>query len=152
MNSRGISRLRFAIVVALSVIVWSDAAFASFLCPHSSGCETMPMAGTTQPGTGDAAAEHASSAAHAMPCCPIEAESTITCDASAMNCCLWHHSDKDTSAVLFASDQPGPKQLVAVLPAPTPDGAAIAHRPLPSCTTDLCYPKAVSQKKTDLRI
>ncbi len=152
MNSRGISPLRFAIILALSVLVWSDAAFASFLCPHSAGCQDE-MAGMTEPGTPDAAVEETSSAAHAMPCCPINSESTFSCDASAMNCCLWHHRDTDPSAILFASDQPRPKQFVALAPAAAPAVAATAaHGPVPFCTIDLAYTQPVSQKKTDLRI
>jgi hypothetical protein len=152
MNSRGTSRLRFAIILALSLIVWSDAAFASFLCPHSSGCQ-HEMAGMTEPGAQDAAPEQTSSAPPAMPCCPVEADTTVGCDTSAMNCCAWHHPDKDSSAVLFASDQPRPKQLVALLPAAAPAVAAVApHGPVPFSAIDLGYTKPVSQKKADLRI
>jgi hypothetical protein len=142
-----ISRLRAAIFMALAVVVWSDAALASFVCPHMSGCEHgMPM--PVQRGTG---ADQ--TAAGAMPCCPMNSDSSFDCGVSAMECCAWHHSDSSVSAILFSSDQPRPKQLVAVLPVDAPDATPLtAHASAPGLAGDLPYIKPVPQKKTDLRI
>src|ERR1700750_1029299 len=102
MFSSRIPRLRAAIILALAVIVWSDAAFASFVCPHMSGCEHgMPASADPSP------AEKV--AVQTTPCCPVNSETTMECDVSAMECCAWHHNDSDVSAILFASDNPRPK-------------------------------------------
>ena len=141
------SRLRAAIILAVALFVWSDAALASFVCPHLSGCEHgMPAMAHSHADAVDAAVE-------AMPCCPVEPEAAMDCDASAMECCAWHHSDSDVSAVLFASDQPHPKYIAAVLPvavSAAPPLMARAH--VPGLADDLAYAKPVAQKKTDLRI
>ena len=139
--------LRVAIILALTLVVSSDAALASFVCPHMSGCEHgMPAADDSK-----TAIEFHSTAA--MPCCPVKPEVSMQCDASAMECCAWHHSNSDVTAVLFASDQPHPKQLVAALVAATTAAPALAARPHTSgVAVDLAYVKPVTQKKTDLRI
>lgn len=147
MPSSRIARLRAAIILALALFVWSDAALASLVCPHMSGCEHgMPASGDSQ-----AAADNAT--AEAMPCCPVKPEASMECGGSAMECCAWHHRDSDVSAILFASDQPRPKPIAALLPpaaAAAPSLMARAH--LPSSDDDLPFVKPVTQKKTDLRI
>jgi hypothetical protein len=133
-------------ILAIAVLFSADAALASFVCPHMSGCEHgMPASENSNPAK-DASSE-------AMPCCPVKPESSMECDASAMECCAWHHSDSDVSAILFASDHPRPKQLVAVLSSiasPAPSFMARVH--IPGLADDLTYIKPVTQKKTDLRI
>src|SRR3569833_2835108 len=110
MLSPHLSRLRAAIVLVVAVFVWSDAALASFLCPHMSGCEHgMPAKAHSQGVAQEAAAG-------TMPCCPLEPGPSMACDISAMECCAWHHNGSDLSAVLFASDHPWPKRIVAALP------------------------------------
>jgi hypothetical protein len=134
-------------ILAVAVFVWSDAALASFVCPHMSGCEHgMPAMAHSHANAEAAAIE-------TMPCCPVEPEVSMECDVSAMECCAWHHSDSDVSAVLFASDQPRPKQIPAVLPARILVAPSLRVREaVPWLTADLAYVKPVSQKKTDLRI
>jgi hypothetical protein len=112
-----------------------------------SGCEHgMPVAG-------DSNSEAENAEAAAMPCCPVKPEVSMECGASAMECCAWHHRDSDVSAILFASDQPQPKQIAAVLPATVPALASLMTRePVPGFAADLSYLKPVTQKKTDLRI
>ena len=148
MFSRHLSRFRAAIVLAIAVIVWSDAALASFVCPHMSGCEHgMPAS------TDVAAAADKTSVEEGTPCCPVNSENTMQCDVSAMQCCAWHHNDSDVFAVLFASDHPRPKQIVALLPAAMPTAPSlIAHAHVSGLAEDLAYIKPVTQKKTDLRI
>ena len=93
-------------------------------------------------------------AAQTMPCCPINSDdSSFDCGGSAMQCCAWHHGDSEVSAILFSSDMPRPRQLVAVLPVTAPDAPTLAARPSVSgLAGDLSYVKPVTQKKTDLRI
>jgi hypothetical protein len=143
MSSPRTSRLRAALILVVAVFVWSDAALASFVCPHMSGCEhDMPMPAATE-----------NSGAAAMPCCPVKPEVSMECDASAMECCTWHHSDTDVTALLFASDQPQPKHFVAVLPAAVANQLpSLARAHVFSPLDDLPYVKPVTQKKTDLRI
>jgi len=142
-----ITRLRAAIILALAVLVWSDAALATFVCPYMAGQEHgMPVASASNAGAEGVAAT-------AMPCCPVKHETSMQCEASMMECCAWHHRENDASAILFASDQPKPKQLAAVLPAAiatAPRLVAQAH--VPGLADDLPYLKPVTQKKTDLRI
>lgn len=147
MFSPRITRFRAAIILALAVIVWSDAAVASFVCPHMSGCEHgMPAAADSH-----ALAENG--AAETMPCCPVKSDSSMECDASAMECCAWHHGDSDVLAMLFASDHPRPKQIAAVLPAAASAAPSLfARTHAPGLADDLPYLKPVTQKKTDLRI
>ncbi len=144
MFSPHIARLRNTIILVLAVLVWSDAALASFVCPYMSGGEHgMPVAGDSKAGAEGAA----------MPCCPVKHETSMQCEASMMECCAWHHRENDVSAILFISDQPKPKQLAAVLPAAiaaAPSLIAQAH--VPGLADDLPYLKPVTQKKTDLRI
>jgi len=147
MFSPRISRLHAVIILALAVVVWSNAAVASFVCPHMSGCEHgMPAPGDANAGTENADVE-------TMPCCPMNSDNaSIECNASAMECCAWHR-DSDVSAVLFASDQPRPRQIAAVLSAAavfTPRLIARAH--VPGLADVLTHVKPVTQKKTDLRI
>ena len=117
MFSPRIARLRNAIILALAVLVWSDAALASFVCSYMSGGEHgIPVAGDSNAGTEGAG----------MPCCPVKHETSMQCEASMMECCAWHHRENDVSAILLSSDQAKPKQLAAVLPpaiapAPKPD-------------------------------
>lgn len=141
------SRLRVAIILAIAVFVGCDAAVASFLCPHMSGCEHgMPAADKS-----NASGENA--AARAMPCCPVKPESSMECGSGAMECCAWHGRDSDVPAILFASDHPRPKPIVAVVRAATLTAPSlIAHAQLPGSAGDLPYLKPVTQKKTDLRI
>ncbi len=148
MFSPRISRFRAAIIVALAVFVWSDAAVASFLCPHMSGCEH----GMSAPEASNAAGESAA-ANESMPCCPVKPESSMQCGISAMECCAWHGRDSDNFAILFASDHPKPKQIPAVLPAATAaPPSVLAHAHVAGLADDLPYIKPVTQKKTDLRI
>ena len=146
MLSLHISRFRAAIILAVTVFVWSDAALASFVCPHMSGCEHgMPAQGHQH--------SRDAQAAEPMPCCPLNSESSTECAASVMECCSWHRSESDQTAILFASDHPRTKQVAAVLPATipaTPSLIAWAHSP--GLASDLLYAKPVDQKKTDLRI
>jgi len=141
------SRLRVAIVLALAVFVWCDAAFASFLCPHMSGCEHgMPAPNGSSTATDNAAAE-------TTPCCPVKPESSMECGGSAMECCAWHGRDSDVPAILFASDHPRPRQIAAVVQAATLTAPNLtAHVHIPGVDEDLAYIKPVTQKKTDLRI
>lgn len=134
-------------ILALAVLFSSDAALASFVCPHVSGCEHgMPASGGS-----NAAAEDASS--EAMPCCPVKPESSMECGASEMECCAWHHSDSDVFAILFASDHPRPRQFAAVLSSVVPAAPSLmAHAHVPGLAGHLPYIKPVTQKKTDLRI
>src|SRR5262249_36309765 len=113
MLSSHISRFRAAIILAVAVFVWSDAALASFVCPHMSGCEHGMPAQTHQRSSDAQAAEP-------MPCCPMNSEISMECAASVMECCAWHRGESDQSAILFASDNPRTKQIAAVLPATTP--------------------------------
>jgi hypothetical protein len=147
MFSPRIARFRAAMILALAVLFLSDAALASFVCPHMSGCEHgMPVAGDSNAGTENAETE-------AMPCCPVKPESSMECGASAMECCAWHHSDSDVSAILFASDHPRPRHIVALLSAAIPAAPSlIARAHVPGLADDLAYAKPVAQKKTDLRI
>lgn len=139
--------LRAAILVVLALVASSDAALASFVCPHMSGCEQ----GMPAPGEANTSSDAANAAA--MPCCPVKPEVSMECDASAMECCAWHHSDSDFTAVLFVSDQPHPRQLVAALPVATTVAPPLAaHVHVPGLAADLAYVKPVTQKKTDLRI
>jgi hypothetical protein len=147
MFSARTSWLRTAIILALAVFVWSDAAFASFLCPHMSGCEHgMPASDAPGTATDNAAAE-------TTPCCPVKPESSMECGGSAMECCAWHGRDSDVPAILFASDHPQPKQIAAVVQAATLTAPnQTAHVYIPGVDEDLAYIKPVTQKKTDLRI
>jgi hypothetical protein len=141
------SWLRAAIILALALVVSSDAALASFLCPHMSGCENgMPAAANSNP-----AAENTAGAP--MQCCPVKPQVSMDCDVSAMECCVWHHSDTDVTALLCASDQPRPRQPVALLPAVALVAPVLSPRDhVPGLADDLAYFKPVTQKKTDLRI
>ena len=141
------SRLRAAIFLALAVVVWSDAALASFVCPHMSGCEHgMPMPAQGSAGTNQTSTE-------VMPCCPMSSDRSMDCGISAMECCAWHHNDSGSSAILLSSDQPRPKQLVAVLPVPAATAPSLfAYPHVPGLAYNLPYVKPVTQKKTDLRI
>lgn len=147
MFSSSTSRLRALIILALAVVVWSDAAVASFLCPHMSGCEHgMPASADSNPQAEPAAAE-------TMPCCPVKPAASMQCGVSAMECCAWHGRDSDVFAILFASDHPKPKQIAAVLPATVSAAPPlIAHISVCGLADDLSYIKPVTQKKTDLRI
>lgn len=147
MSSLHISRLRAAIILALAVAVWSEAAVASFVCPHISGCEHgMPAAD-------DATAATENTAAETMPCCPVKPEASLECSSSAMECCALHGRDSDVFAILFASDHPKPKQIAALSPAAMSSAPSLmARAPIPGLADDLAYVKPVTQKKTDLRI
>lgn len=147
MSSPRITRLRAAIILALALFVWSDAALASFVCPHMSGCEHgMPVAGDSNAGTDNAETE-------AMPCCPVNPGASMDCDVSAMECCAWHHSNSDVSAILFASDQPRPKQVAAAASATVSAQQSLIERAyVPGLADDHPYVKPVTQQKTDLRI
>jgi hypothetical protein len=146
MFSPRIPRLRNATILALAVLVWSGAALAYFVCPHMAGCEHgMPASSHSNAGPKTAAAE-------TMPCCPVKPEISMECEASVMECCVLHHRESDVSAILFASDQPKPKQLAAVLPAVLTAPSLIAQAHVPGLAVDLLYLKPVTQKKTDLRI
>lgn len=142
-----ISWLRATIILMVALVVSSDAALASFVCPRMSGCEHgMPAEDHQHP-----VAVQASGAP--MPCCPVKPEVSMECDASAMECCAWHQRDSDVTAILFASDQPQPKQMVAPLPAAAPVAPSlIARDHVPGLADDVAYVKPVTQKKTDLRI
>ncbi len=147
MFSPRIARLRAALILALAVFVWSDGALASFVCPHMSGCEHG------MPGSGDQQAGAEAATAEAMPCCPVKPGTSMECDASAMECCAWHHGESDVAAVLFASDQPRPRQIAALLPATVAAAPSLlAHAHLAGLAAALAYVKPVAQKKTDLRI
>jgi hypothetical protein len=147
MSSPRIARFRAAIILALAVFVWSDAAVASFVCPHMSGCEHgMPVSADSNAGSENAAAE-------AMPCCPVKPETSMECGTSAMQCCAWHGRDSDVSAIVFASAQPRPRQIAAVLPVAAPAAPTLTARAhVSGLAHDLAYVKPVTQKKTDLRI
>jgi hypothetical protein len=134
-------------ILALAVLFSSDAALASFVCPHMSGCEHgMPASGNSNAAAADASAQ-------AMPCCPVKPESSMECGASAMECCAWHHSDSDISAILFASDHPRPREIAAVLPSAVLNAPSLmAHAHISGFADDLAFVKPVTQKKTDLRI
>jgi hypothetical protein len=139
--------LRAAIILALALLVSSDAALASFLCPHMSGCQHA------KPASHHSKAAIETHSASAMPCCPVNPQLSMDCDVGAMQCCTWHHRDADGIAVLFASDRPHPKQLAAVLPpAASVLPLLIARDHIPGLAADLAYVKPVPQKKTDLRI
>lgn len=134
-------------ILVLAVLFSFDAALASFVCPHMSGCEHgMPASDDSNAG-----AENAADAT--MPCCPVNSDNpSIQCDVSAMECCAWHR-DSDSFAILLASDHPRPKQILAVLPvaaSAAPSLVAPAH--IPGLADDLTCSKPVTQKKTDLRI
>ena len=141
------SRLRASIILVVALFVWSDAALASFLCPHSSGCEHgMPMPSAPTGATEAATAE-------SLPCCPVVPEASMDCPASAMECCTWHHSDSEVTALLFASDQPQPKHAAAVTPAAVSvEPPFVARLHIFGFTDGPPYVKPVTQKKTDLRI
>jgi hypothetical protein len=111
-----------------------------------SGCEHgMPASAISNAATGSAAP-------HTMECCPVNSENSMECNASAMECCAWHR-DSDVYALLFASDHPRPKQIVAVLSAAAPVAPSlIAHAHVAGLADDLAFIKPVTQKKTDLRI
>jgi hypothetical protein len=97
-------------ILALAVLFSSDAALASLVCPHMSGCEHgMPVAADSNAGTQNPVAE-------TMPCCSLKPEPSMECGGSPMECCAWHHRDPDVFAIRFASDHPRPKQIAAVLP------------------------------------
>jgi hypothetical protein len=145
MSSPRTSRFRAAVILALALFVWSDAALASFVCPHMTGCEDG------MPSQADTIADQP--AATAMPCCPVKPETSMECGDSAMECCAWHHRDSDVFAILSTSNQSRPKQLLAVLPAATTAAPMpAAHPPVSRCASNDSYVKPVSQKKTDLRI
>jgi hypothetical protein len=132
-------------ILAVAVIVWSDAAVASFVCPHMSACgQGMTAAADSTAG--------AQNAVEAMPCCPEQPQAAMECGGSPMECCAWER-DSETFAIVVASDHQRPRPTNVALPVTTAAPATLIAYDHDSGLTDhLPYLKPVSQKKTDLRI
>ena len=83
MFSPRIARFRAAMILALAVLFSFDAALASFVCPHMSGCEHgMPASDDSNAG-----AENASGRNHAvLPCEPGQPIHTVRRQRDGMLC------------------------------------------------------------------
>jgi hypothetical protein len=147
------SRLRFALVLAISLATWSDLAVAAFLCPHISGC---PDQATNQVATNasNKTTQHAGhSSLGLMPCCPKHGQTAWQCDMAVRDCCIWKHNDPPPAAVQDASRHPAPNHAIAISPAVIALVPSLATDPWPrSSDSAPLFIKPVNQKKTDLRI
>ena len=153
MGSRQI-RLRFALVLAVSLATWADAALQAFACPHLTGCP-HEAAGKVQAGFGnDAPAHHARhSNMHSMPCCPQPGQASRQCDVAVRDCCAGKHREPHPAAVQDASTHRGPDRAVLVSLAPVAELPSLAaDRWTSSPGEGPPFIKPISQKKTDLRI
>ena len=149
MSSRGTSRARLAIILALAVLMSSDAALAALACAHSMGCHSGPL-GVTK--AADSSPETAAPEVQGMACCPNSSEVEMQCADPAMGCCTLEQGGPQ-SAVVVSKWGPTPARHYPLLSAANTVALPASTRHLDNNrnATSL-YIKPVSQKKTDLRI
>ena len=86
--------LRFALVLAVSLATWADAALEAFVCPHLSGCPHEIAGNVRTSLSNTAVSEHARhSNLHRMPCCPQPAQASWQCDMAMRDCCAGKHRE-----------------------------------------------------------
>src|SRR3974377_530094 len=140
------SRLRFSIFLALSVVVWSDAAFSTFLFPHTTSCHQGAAVAQTNASAEDSA-ESDSSQRRTMPCCPVQSSSSAQCGAAPVSCCVLHQGGPGASAIIVGSGQSRSKWAQAVLTATiTETTLTTARSPLLEHDSRPTYAKPVNQK------
>ena len=145
------SRLSFTAFLALSAIMWSDAAFSMLLCPHTTGCHQGAAVSQRHSSPEDTASSD-SSEVQSMPCCPVQLSSSAQCGTAPVRCCVLHHGGLGNSAIV-SSAQARSKRSQAVLTATIAEDAVTpAHSPLIEHDSSATYVKPVNQKKADLRI
>jgi len=151
MRSNGTSRTRLAIILALSVLMWSDAALAALVCAaHGMGCYSGSS--HMDPAATDASNLQASDTEmRAMPCCPGSGEVAMQCSDPAMNCCTLEQGGRDPAVVsksTSVSSRPDASVSAAVVTA----GPAAWQQTENNQNNAALYVKPVNQRKTDLRI
>lgn len=146
--------LRFALVLAVSLATWADAALEAFVCPHLSGCPHEIAGNVRTSLSNTAVSEHARhSNLHRMPCCPQPAQASWQCDMAMRDCCAGKHREPHPAALQDASKHRGPDQAVLVSSAGVAELPSLAvDRSTHSSSEDPPSIKPVNQKKTDLRI
>ena len=151
MKSLATSRTRLAIILALAVVMSSDAALAALVCARSMGCHSGSFSMGEQPAAGDASSVTAG--ARAMPCCPRSAELAMQCADPAMGCCTLEQGGSPPAVVISKSSPTRAKSHLAL------SSVAVAAHPSAAEQFDhvsridaSLFVKPVDQKKTDLRI
>lgn len=152
MSSLHISRIRLAVILALSVVVCLGSPLAALICSQRMGCHATSSI-QDQTVTTDEQSPAADSEVQPRSCCPSSGENAMQCADPAMGCCTLEQENSQ-SAVVVSKSNPRRAKLDAALSGTAAVSASPAAEPFihGSPTSNSLYVKPVNQKKTDLRI